>query len=85
MRLAGEGESYPGKDGPSFLGAQRGSVCYSVGGIVTSVLSALRQKYKVALLCLILSWSPESLGWIFSERAAHQRLTRSSCKNQTSL
>lgn len=37
--------------------AERGSVWCFLGGRVTSFLSVLRQKYKVTLLCLILSWS----------------------------
>lgn len=55
-RLA-QGKSYHGKEVQGLMVADRGSVRYFVGGIVTLFLSMLRQKPKGILLCLILTVS----------------------------
>lgn len=70
----------------SLILAERGSVWYSVGGIVTSFLSVLRQSYNVALLCLILSQSQNNWVW-YSVRlfGSHQRITWSNSASQTSF
>lgn len=70
----------------SLILAERGSVWYFVGGIVTSFLSVLRQSYNVALLCLILSQSQNNWVW-YSVRlfGSHQRITWSNFASQTSF
>lgn len=55
-----EDQSINGKEVQTLILPKRG-VPYSLSGIVTMLLSVLRQNFEVALLCLLLLWSQNNL------------------------